>query len=221
MRSPTRYILHLVLGPALAAHRARVELLQLLLDALEREHVLVEHPFEQRGEERRAVQVAGAARPRHARPERLERGERALVSRHHPALAHYALELHELVPRLTRGRVGGHVDVLPAVVEERAAVAASEPARGLVVEVERLHDRSRRFLRERVQVDPQQHLAPQPRRPVVEARELLDHPSLEQQHPRHAVGGRVLGLGRDGGEKTISRVSIPVTPPPVRGALPR
>ena len=174
-RSPTRYSISSS-GLRLAAHRARVELLQLLLDALERDARTRPAPTRAasrgtHGPSRSPVRPL----PRHALGERLERAHRALVSGDDPALADDALELISSSPRSPsrarrrsrgrsrrrRGRTGRR-----RRCASRRALSSSR--------LERLDDRPRGVLREPVQVDPEQHLAPQPRRPVVEAVQLRD-----------------------------------------------
>ena len=89
-------MLDLVLGVALATHPPRVDLLELVLDPLERTRVLVEHPLEQPGEKHRPVEVARAARARGELGELVEHCRRALVGRDDPVVAHHALDLARL-----------------------------------------------------------------------------------------------------------------------------
>ena len=79
-----------------AAHRLDVELLQPLLDPLERRRVGPEHPLEQRGEEAGAVERAGVAGAGHARGELLQHRDRLVVGGDHPVLADDALERDQL-----------------------------------------------------------------------------------------------------------------------------
>ena len=101
-----------------AAHRLDVELLQPLLDPLERRRVRAEHPLQQRREEPGPVEGAGVAGARHPRGELLEHGDRLVVRRDHPVLADDALERDQLALLVVGRRVGGDVDVAAVVVED-------------------------------------------------------------------------------------------------------
>ncbi len=105
-------VLDLVLGVALATHPSRVDLLELVLDPLERTRMLVEHPLEQAGEEHRPVEVARPARARGELGELVEHCRRALVRRHDPVVADHALDLARLRVVASAGSRCGDVDVL-------------------------------------------------------------------------------------------------------------
>ena len=187
--------LDLVLGVALAAHPPRVDLLELVLDPLERARMLVEHPLEQPGEEHRPVEVARPTRARGELGELVEHRRRALVGRHDPVVAHHALDLARLRVGVRPGSRRGDVDVLPPVPEGDAVARVEEPLDALVVQAELLRDLVDVIPRRIVQIDPQQHRAAQASGLVGQGIELLRALTLEEDRAGHeaALDGNMFG----------------------------
>ena len=145
-----------LLGVAVAAHRLDVELLQPVLDPLERGRVRPEHPLEQRRQEPRPVQRARVAGARDALGELLEHGDRLVVSGDDPALADDAFERDQLPFVVLVRRVRRDVDVAAVVAEDRSILRGREAGARLAVEPERLRDAACVLLGAAVDVDPEQ-----------------------------------------------------------------
>ena len=107
-----------VLLGAVATHRLDVELLEALLQPLERPRVGGEDPFQQGGEEGRTVEHAGAARARDPLRELIQHRDRAIMRGDHPVLSDDTLERDEVSFLVVAGRVRRDVDVAAVVVED-------------------------------------------------------------------------------------------------------
>ena len=171
-----------------AAHRLDVELLQPLLDPLERGRVRAEHPLEQRREEAGAVERAGIARARDPGGELLEHRNRLVVGRDHPVLADDALERDQLpLVGLVRG-VGRDVDVAAVVLEDGTVIRVRQALSGGAVEPERVGDPTGVLLGVAVDVHPEQLPAAQTLGPVTDVVELLDLIPVEEDGFAHPLG---------------------------------
>ena len=168
-----------------SAHRLDVELLQPVLDPLERRRIGTEHPLEQRGEEAGAVQRAGVAGAGHAAGEFLQHRDGIVVGGDHPVLADDALERDQLSLVALVRRIGGDVDVAAVVLEDGAVLRVGEALAGGAVEPERFCDAARVLLGAAIDVDPDKLPAAQPLGALGEIIEALDLVAVEDDRFGH------------------------------------
>ncbi len=179
--------LDLLLGSPHTLHRALVDLLELLLEAVEGRGVLVEDPLEQGGDERRTVHLPGGARAGRELGELVQHGDRPVVGGDDPVVRDQAFDLRQLVRPVSARRVDRQVHESAGVAEARRLRRGGQAARCDLVQVELRRHGPRGVLRRLGNVDPQELRAAQAGRQVVDAREPLGSITVEQENARLPV----------------------------------
>ena len=175
---------HLVTDRRLARHRLGVDLLEVLLERLERVEVARQRPLEKVRQEAEAVEHPDRPRSFRELPEAIHDLDGLVVNGDEPPLRDQAVDPDRLP--LVGETDHRHVQIAAVIGESRFRLLALEVLRGARFETEGIHEMRDIVFVPLLEVDPENRRTPDLRKRVGPVVDLVDTITIEEERRRHS-----------------------------------